>query len=530
MSQSPADTIKPIVVKSDTMPSAIPYIVGNEAAERFNYYGLRAILVTFLVSQFYLKVANGDHHLAEDIANEKTHDFVAMSYLLPLFGGMIADWFWGKYKTILILSIVYCIGSITLALTTNNEPLFLGALMLIALGAGGIKPCVSANVGDQFDASNQHLITKAFSLFYISINAGSTLSILLIPYLNAHFGPSVAFGVPAIAMLIALGFFYAGRNRYVRVMPKVQLNNNKLIIFLTAFVSLVVSYVYWMILNKKDGTIGLVLISWLALVLVLAFVFKKQWFAKPGNFIGISLYALTNGGFKAAEQEYGTETIEGIKSVWNVLSVFAFIPVFWALWDQNQSEWVIQATKCNLNFAGIAWQAEQISAVNAVLILAFIPVFSYFIYPTLDKAGIKTTPLRRIGAGFVFTALSFVVIAMLQTRIDAGETPTIAWQLLAYVFLTCGEILIWITALEYAYTQAPPSMKSTIAACGLLTVTVGNVIVSLIHNNSQHKGFFAQFQGASFFWLFTGICAATGVLFMFVSPFIKEKSYIGVTE
>ena len=531
MSQTTADTTTPVVVKSDKMPSAIPYIVGNEAAERFNYYGLRAILVTFLVSQFYLNAAHGDNKLAEDIANTKTHDFVAMSYLLPLFGGMVADWFWGKYKTILVLSIVYCIGNLTLAMTTTNEPFFLGALMLIALGAGGIKPCVSANVGDQFNASNQHLLTKAFSFFYLSINAGSTLSILLIPYLNKNYGPRVAFGVPAIAMLIALGFFYAGRNMYVRVMPKPQLNNNKLIIFLTAFFSLVVSYVYWFYVAGKDvGTVGHVLLTWLALVLILAFVFKKQWFAKPGNFIGISLYALTNGGFKNAEQEYGPETIDGIKSVWNVLSVFAFIPVFWALWDQNQSEWIIQATKCDLHLFGITWQAEQISAVNAVFVLAFIPVFSYVIYPALDKAGIKTTPLRRIGTGFVFTALSFVVIALLQTRIDAGETPTVAWQLLAYVFLTCGEILIWITALEYAYTQAPPSMKSTIAACGLLTVTVGNVIVAFVHNNSQHKGFFAQFQGASFYWLFTVICVVTGVLFMFVSPFIKEKSYIGVTE
>lgn len=528
MSQPTADATPSAIIKSDKMPSAIPFIVGNEAAERFNYYGLRAILVTFLVSHFFMKDFNGDRPQAEAAANAATHNFVAMSYLLPLFGGMIADWFWGKYKTILVLSLVYAIGSITLALTTNSEPLFLAALMLIAMGAGGIKPCVSANVGDQFDATNQHLIPKAFDAFYFSINAGSTLSILLIPYLNYRYGPAVAFGVPAIAMLIAIGFFYGGRNRYVRVVPKPQPNNNKLIIFLTAFISLMVSYYIWD--YKLKETTGHVLLMWGFLVLILAFIFKKQWFAKPGNFVGINLYALTHGGFAAAEQEYGKETLVGIKSVWNVLAVFAFVPIFWALWDQNQSEWVIQATKCNLNFAGVKWEAEQISAVNAVLILAFIPLFSFGIYPLLGKIGIKVTPLRRIGAGFIFTALSFVVISLLQTRIDGGETPTIAWQLLAYVFLTAGEILISITGLEYAYTQSPTSMKSTISACWLLSVTLGNTLVALIQKSIQHKGFFAQFQGASFFWLFTGICTATAVLFMFVSPFIKEKSYIGVKE
>jgi proton-dependent oligopeptide transporter, POT family len=519
------------VIKSDKMPSAIPYIIGNEAAERFNYYGLRAILTTFMVSQFFsakYPAAAGEEvsQAAVAAANGATHDFVAMSYLLPLFGGMLSDWFWGKYKTILYLSMVYVVGNIMLACTTTNETLFTSALMLIALGAGGIKPCVSANVGDQFDDTNSHLLSKAFDAFYFSINAGSFLSILLIPYLNKHYGPAVAFGVPAIAMTIAIAFFYAGRDRYVKVPPKGD--DNKKVIFGTAFATLVASYIYWDKIQHA-GT-GPVIFCWLILVIIVAFIFKKQWFAKPGNFIGINLYALTNGGFEAAAKEYSDATIEGVKAVWRVFSVFAFIPVFWALWDQNQSEWVIQAQKMDLNFMGIKWEAEQISAVNAILILAFIPLFSFGIYPGLKKIGINVTPLRRFGAGLFVTALSFVVISMIQTRIDAGETPSIAWQLLAYVILTAGEIMVSITGLEYAYTQSPPSMKSTIMGCYLLMVTLGNVLVSMIQKSIEHGGFFAQFKGAAFFWLFTGICAGTAVLFMLISPYIKEKNYIGVKE
>ncbi len=513
--------------KSNSMPKAIRYIIGNEAAERFNYYGLRAILTTFMVAQFYNPTGSTDPTVvqqAEATANAATHDFVAMSYLLPLFGGMVADWFLGKYKTILYLSIVYVIGNLTLAASVNNEAIFTSALMLIALGAGGIKPCVSANVGDQFDDSNSHLLPKAFDAFYASINAGSVLSILLIPYLKAHYPPSVAFGVPAIAMIIATAFFYAGRNKYIRVPPKGD--NNKLVILVSAFMSLLISYLYF---DKylHQGT-GPVMLGFAILSLVSALVFKKQWFAKPGNFVGINLYALTKGGFDSAAKEYGEGVIDGIKSVWRVLSVFAFVPFFWALWDQSQSEWVIQATKCDLLFMGIQWQAEQISFVNAAFILIFIPIFSFGIYPALEKIGIKATPLRRIGAGLVLTALSFVVIAIIQTWIDAGETPNIGWQILAFVILTAGEVLISITCLEYAYTQSPPSMKSTIMACYLVSVTLGNVLVSVIQNNIKSGGFFAQFEGAKFFWLFTGICAATAVVFMFVSPHIKEKSYIGV--
>lgn len=522
------------VVKSNKMPEAIPYIVGNEAAERFNYYGLRAILTTFMVAQFYNPTQSTDPAImqaAEATANAKTHDFVAMSYLLPMFGGMASDWFWGKYKTILYLSIVYAIGNIALALSVNNEVIFTSALMLIALGAGGIKPCVSANVGDQFDESNQHLISKAFSAFYMSINAGSLLSILMIPYLKAHYGPVVAFGVPAIAMMVATIFFYAGRHKYVRIPPKGD--NNKLVIFATAFGTLLISYLVFDKFSSdifgKDfqGGTGPILGAWGILILLVALIFNKQWFAKPGNFIGINLYALTRGGFSSAAREYGDETIEGIKAVWRIFAVFAFVPVFWSLWDQSQSEWVVQASKMDLKFLGITWQAEQISFVNAGFILAFIPFFEYVMFPLVEKIGIKVKPLRKIGAGLVLTALSFVVISIIQGWIDAGQTPNIAWQILAFVILTAGEVLVSITCLEYAYTQAPPSMKSTIMASYLLTVTLGNVLVSVIQNNIKAKGFFAQFEGAGFFWLFTGICAATAVIFMLVSPYIKEKSYIG---
>jgi proton-dependent oligopeptide transporter, POT family len=540
--------------KDGKFPASIFYIVGNEAAERFNYYGLRAILTTFMIAQFYNPTGSTDPSVvqaAEATANAKTHDFVAMSYLLPMFGGMIADWFWGKYKTILWLSIVYALGSTMLALSVSTEVMFTSSLLLIAIGAGGIKPCVSANVGDQFDASNSHMLPKAFDAFYASVNAGSVLSILLIPYLNRHYGGAVAFGVPAIAMLVAVFFFWAGRNKY-RKMPLPVFDQNRFVIFLTAFFSLLVSYLYFDTLPtiasnaiKTTGSspltalypftdpkslssfgTGPILGVWGVLVVILAFVFKKQWFANPGNFVGINLYALTNGGFKAAADKFGADKIEGIQAVWRVLSVFAFVPVFWALWDQSQSEWVVQAKKMNLNWLGIQWEAEQISFVNAAFILIYIPIFSFGLYPFLNKIGLKVTPLRKIGAGLVLTALSFVIISIIQQWIDAGETPNISWQILAFVVLTAGEVLISITCLEYAYTQAPPSMKSTIMACYLLSITLGNVLVSIIQTNIKNGGFFAQFHGAGFFWLFTGICAVTAILFMAISPKIKERSYI----
>ena len=267
--------------KDGKFPSSIPYIIGNEAAERFNYYGLRAILTTFMVAQFYNHSGSTDPDIvqtAEATANAKTHDFVAMTYLLPMFGGMVADWFWGKYKTILYLSVVYAIGSFLVAMSVNSEVMFTTALMLIAIGAGGIKPCVSANVGDQFDATNSHLLPKAFDAFYASINAGSVLSILLIPYLKNTYGAMVAFSVPAVAMLVAVFFFWAGRDKYRRVPPP-KFDQNRLVVFLTSFLSLVASYIYF---DKiQHAGVGPVLGAWLVLILIMAFVVGCDAFIIP---------------------------------------------------------------------------------------------------------------------------------------------------------------------------------------------------------------------------------------------------------
>lgn len=528
------------------MPAALPYIIGNEAAERFNFYGMKTVLTTFLVSYFFLKTNNGDSVAAKAQANETTHLFLSLVYLTPVLGGLLADWFFGKYMTIMTLSLVYSAGSLVLALFFQDYNIFYIGLMLIALGSGGIKPCVSANVGDQFDSSNQELIPKAYSLFYMAINFGSTFSTFLTPFLMVAYGPRWAFGVPGILMLLATVIFYLGRNKFVKRMPN-PATESKVVVFMSALLSLVLAYYIFDI--QLEMSIFTVMCMWLVFVILSAIVLQKWWFAAPGNFIGINLYALMNGGFKAAEDRYGAETLDGIKAVWRVLSLFAFIPFFWALYDQNGSEWVLQAESLNKNIFGFVLQAEQVQIVNPILILALTPLLSFFVYPTLEKAGIKATPLRKIGAGFVFTCLSFIIIAMLQTWIDAAPTmvdaagktvidpataPSVWWQIFAYFLITIGEILISITGLEYAYTNAPKSMKSTIMSCWLLTVSVANAIVSAINGNITYtdasgavqKGIFGFMVGPMYYWSFLIFGGFVIVVYLLLSPRIQEKSYV----
>src|SRR5258708_24885419 len=174
-----------------------------------------------------------------------------MLYFLPIFGAILADAVCGKFRVVLWLSIVYCFGHLTLALMGSPvahaiEPRYLLAigLVLIAMGAGGIKPCVSTNVGDQFGETNKHLLTRVFNWFYFSINAGSALSTLLIPFLLEPYkaspdgfiaklspsmvsflesprlhSPDIAFGLPGVFMALATVIFWMGRKKFVHIPP-----------------------------------------------------------------------------------------------------------------------------------------------------------------------------------------------------------------------------------------------------------------------------------------------------------------------
>ncbi len=391
------------------MPPGIPYIIGNEAAERFSFYGMKTILAVFMTK--YLCLMNDTHGQAmtEAAATEKVHLFNSAVYLTPVLGGILADAFFGKYRTIIWLSVVYCLGHAALALMGlqgDAAMWLLAGLVLISLGSGGIKSCVSAHVGDQFGASNQNLITRVFNYFYWSINLGAFLSTLLTPWLLKWYGPHWAFGVPGVLMAIATLLFWMGRRKFIHVAP--------------------------------GGT----------------------------NFI------------------LETFSREGLKTLGKLSVLFLFVAMFWALFDQTSSRWVFQAQDMDRNFLGVEWLESQIQAVNPILILTFIPLFTFVLYPKVGKL-VKLTPLRKIGAGLFLMGAAFALSSTIQEWIDAGQRPNIGWQILAYALLTAAEVLVSIVALEFSYTQAPRRMKSLVLGLFLFAVSLGNLFTAAVNRYIQ---------------------------------------------
>ena len=175
---APADT----ETRSDKMPAGIPFIVANEFAERFCYYGINAILSIYMTQ--FLRFGDAEATSLHSL-------FKSGAYFFPLVGAIVSDVFWGKFRTIMTFSIVYVRGLHDARARAGHRSACCSASFLVAFGTGGIKPCVSTNVGDQFTSKNQHLIERAFSYFYLAINAGSSISIYFCPVLlQEATGPS----------------------------------------------------------------------------------------------------------------------------------------------------------------------------------------------------------------------------------------------------------------------------------------------------------------------------------------------------
>jgi len=428
------------------MPKGIPYIIGNEAAERFSYYGMRCILTVFMTQ--YLLGSDGKLDVMPDEeAKAWYHLFGSAVYALPALGAIVSDAWWGKYSTILRVSVIYCLGHLALALDETRLGLAVG-LCLIAIGSGGIKPCVSAHVGDQFGKGNEHLLSRVIGWFYFSINFGSFFATLLTPWLLKHYGPHVAFGLPGFLMLLATILFWMGRNEFVHVPPK-------------------------------------------------GMAFVKEAFSK-----------------------------EGLKALGKLILLMLFLAPYYALFEQQGSSWILQAKQMDLTvpiFGEIL--PSQVHAVNPLFVMLFIPLFEYVLYPAVNKI-CKVTPLRKIGFGFFVVGASFVVCAHIETLIQAGERPTIWWQILAYALVTAGEVMISVTSIEFFYTQAPRKMKSAIMAIKMFAVSLGNLVAAGVNVVIMNPDGSSKLPGASYYLFFVGMMVVTGIIFIPIARAYQVKNYM----
>uniref|UniRef100_A0A672QP90 Solute carrier family 15 member 2-like n=1 Tax=Sinocyclocheilus grahami TaxID=75366 RepID=A0A672QP90_SINGR len=505
-------------------------------------------------------------HWDKNLSTAVYHAFSSLCYFTPVLGALIADSWLGKFKTVIYLSIVYVIGHVVKSVgaipdvgdSTVHVVLSMLGLVLIAFGTGGIKPCVAAFGGDQFDEEHTEERRKFFSIFYMSINAGSVLSTIVTPILRGDvkcFGGdcyALAFGVPAALMVIALVVFIAGNGLY-----------------------------------KKSPPEGNVLVC---VCKCIGFAIRNRWTNSKKR-------PKRSHWLDWAEEKYPKRLIQEIQMVFRVLVLYIPLPMFWALFDQQGSRWTLQATRMNMDFVmGVCFCVVKM--LNALLILVFIPIFDMGIYPLIRLCRIKLT---KMAAGMILAALAFCAATVVEINKSVVEPPPakeslvqvynlmdsevtvqfpgqtihatpnitfkkkrlhrhtfnenlkttikkctafmdqyldaygsfsqesngltfkkmediqandihIAWQVPQYVFITAGEVMFSITGLEFSYSQAPASMKSVLQAGWLMTVAFGNVIVLIVAEG-------AGMEQWTEFLLFAGLLVAVSIIFSIMAYF-----------
>jgi proton-dependent oligopeptide transporter, POT family len=438
----------------DRLPPQTKYIVGNEACERLSYYGVVAVLTTYAAMLFgdVTGASVAEKDAAKQSAKEVVHWWKFATYFLPLVGAFIADRYWGRYRTILWISFAYCMGHGLMSATEGTKWGLFAGLALLAIGSGGIKPCVSAFVGDQFKPGQERQMATVYGLFYWSINFGSFFSFSVIPVLKDNYGYAAAFGVPGVFMLLATYIFWKGRTHYVMKPPSATL----------------------------------------------------------------------------APVDAVTRTADR-RTLMAIGAIFAPVIVFWSVFDQQHTTWVQQGDQMVTGSIGnYKVTGERMQSVNPLFVMALIPIFTLWLYPAIERAGLKPTPLRRMGAGMVVAGCAFAISGLLQQQIEAGARLSIWWQLIPYGVMTAAEVLISTTGLEFAFTVAPQRLKSTIMSFWLLTVAFGNMLAAQItsmNKTTDAAGNVARrLSESQEMFLYVGLVLVVAVIFVAIAAKFPDRS------
>lgn len=357
-------------------PRSIPFIISNEFCERFNYYGMRTILVLYLTRKL-------DYD--DDTATVLYHSFTTLVYFMCVIGAIISDSWLGKFKTILYLSIVYVCGSTLIAvgaiptLDLDARAMTIVGLLLIALGSGGIKPCVAAFGGEQFKVPEQaKYLALFFSMFYFSVNSGSFVSTMITPILredvkcfDADDCFSLAFGVPGILMVTSIVIFLLGKPLYKITAPAGNM-------------FMKVSKCIWTAIRTRS---------------------KEKSVNPRDHWLDYS------------EKRWGQQLVDETKILLNILRLYIPLPVFWALFDQQGSRWTFQATRMDGDLGFWTIKPDQMQVINPLLILIFIPLYEVAFYPLLSMIGIRR-PLQKLTLGGIFAGVAFVISTIVEIELE----------------------------------------------------------------------------------------------------------------
>ncbi|KAF8590919.1 oligopeptide transporter [Ramaria rubella] len=491
------EELRLLVRVADELPLSAMLVVVCEFAERFSYYGTTGVFTNFIERPLppggngagspprNTEINPGALDRGIQTAVAVTTFFSLWAFIMPIFGAIMADQYWGRYKAIVVFTAIVGVGHVLLVacsvpslLQNNPDGAFGGfmvSLLIIGIGTGGIKANVSPLVAEQYPKHGQWIRTKKngervivdanltiqriFMWFYFLINVGSIGSIATV-WCERLVGFWLAYLVPTIMYLLLPAVLFLGRNRYIKTPAR-----GSIILEATRVLRLAYRgcWSYNPIKAWRNYSRG------------------ANWDAARPVTSGIREGSTLKQGIT-----WDTQFVDEIRRTLLACKVFLLYPLFWISYNQLTSNLVNQA---GYMYTG-GTPNDLLKNLDPITIIIIIPTLDRIIYPALRRFGIIVRPIQRITLGFFFAAAAMVYAAVLQHFINQkspcgkfgnecakGVAPINVWvQAPAYILVGTAEIFTSITGLEYSYTKAPLRMKSVVFALYFLTSAVSNAI------------------------------------------------------
>ncbi|KAK8314394.1 hypothetical protein V6Z12_D01G168700 [Gossypium hirsutum] len=492
----------PVLKQSTGNWRACPFILGNECCERLAYYGIAANLVSYLTK----KLHEGNVSAARNVTT-----WQGTCYLTPLIGAVLADAYWGRYWTIAAFSTIYffgmctltlsasipalkpaeCVGSICPSATPAQYAVFFFGLYLIALGTGGIKPCVSSFGADQFDDTDPNERVKKgsfFNWFYFSINIGALVSSSLLVWIQDNAGWGIGFGIPALFMGLAIGSFFSGTALYRFQRPGGSPLTRMCQVLVAAFHkrSLKVPEDSTLLYETGDKH------SAIEGSRKLEHSEELKCLDKAAIVTDVET---KSGDFSNPWRLCTVTQVEELKILIRMFPIWVTGIVFSAVYAQMSTMFVEQGMMMDTKIGSFTIPPASLSTFDVISVIFWVPIYDRIIVPIARKFTRKErgfSELQRMGIGLFISVLCMSAAAVVEIRrlqlakeLDLVDKQvavpiSILWQIPQYFLLGAAEVCTFIGQLEFFYDQSPDAMRSLCSALSLLTTSLGNYLSSFI--------------------------------------------------
>jgi POT family proton-dependent oligopeptide transporter len=473
----------------------------TEMWERFSYYGMRALLVLFLVDS----VAHGGFGLTDKTATAIYGLYTAAAYVFNLPGGWVADRLIGAQKAVLFGGIIIALGHITLGVAPDARAFYMG-LMIIVLGTALLKPNISALVATLYPEGGARS-DAGFTIFYMGINVGATIGPWVTAWLADRYGWHWGFAAAAIGMIVGVLQFLATRHR---------LNGAGLRP------------------HTRDGNAvpASTLRRWLIIAgVLLAVLFTMTWTGQlsvdPVAAQGAATWAIilmSIGYFFYLFAFAGLDRLE-LKKVCLLLVLFLGCALFWSGFEQAGSSFNLFAERyTDRVFDGFSIPAGWFQSLNPGFILIFAPAFSA-LWVQLGRRNLDPGSPVKFALGLIGMALGFVIMAMAARYVAAGQKVGISWLTLTYLFHTFGELCLSPVGLSAVSQLVPKRFVGQSLGVWFLGTALGNLIAGRIAGDFDANNVAAMpGQYMNIFWF--GIVCAVLLLIagLTIQRWIKRSS------